>query len=78
MSKCKCSLRIKLVGDGCRYCNPQEYIDHLHDALNTKPEWQEITKGEIDEWELPDKPTLAELVWFIETKIREKNNDAFN
>jgi hypothetical protein len=29
--KCQCSLRIRLTGDGCRYCQPQEYIDRLHD-----------------------------------------------
>lgn len=22
-----------MVGDGCRYCNPQEYIDRLHDTM---------------------------------------------
>ena len=39
MDKCQCNLRTKLVGDGCRYCNPQDYIDHLHDALNQKDPW---------------------------------------
>lgn len=29
IDKCKCSLAISLVGDGCRYCQPQEYIDNL-------------------------------------------------
>jgi hypothetical protein len=76
MSKCKCDLRTKLVGDGCRYCNPQEYIDKLIEALEEQRTWIEITKGEIDSWDLPDKPTLAELVWFIESKIKEKNYDA--
>lgn len=28
---CKCDLRTRAVGDGCRYCNPQEYIDKLHE-----------------------------------------------
>jgi hypothetical protein len=31
--KCKCSFRIRMVGDGCRYCQPQEYIDRLHDQI---------------------------------------------
>jgi hypothetical protein len=38
-----------------------------------KPEWAELTRGEIKSWELPDAPTFTELVWFIERKIREKN-----
>lgn len=29
MSKCECALQTSLVGDGCRYCNPQYYIDML-------------------------------------------------
>ena len=28
---CKCSLAISLCGDGCRYCQPQSYIDRLVD-----------------------------------------------
>lgn len=27
--KCECSLRTRCVGDGCRHCNPQHYIDIL-------------------------------------------------
>jgi len=29
MSQCQCSFRIRMVGDGCRYCQPQEFIDRL-------------------------------------------------
>jgi hypothetical protein len=71
--KCKCSLRIKLVGSGCRYCNPQEYIDHLHDALNER-EWQGLT----DEQKLalckqfPDHLTFN-AIKAIEAKLKEKN-----
>lgn len=32
MSECKCNLAIRLTGDGCRYCQPQTYIDHLEMA----------------------------------------------
>jgi len=31
--KCQCSLKTKLVGSGCRYCNPQEYIDILEEQI---------------------------------------------
>ena len=71
--KCKCSLRIKLVGSGCRYCNPQEYIDHLHDALNER-EWQGLT----DEQKMalckqfPDHLTFN-AIEAIEAKLMEKN-----
>lgn len=71
--KCKCSLRIKLVGSGCCYCNPQEYIDHLHDALNER-EWQGLT----DEQKMalckqfPDHLTFN-AIEAIEAKLKEKN-----
>jgi cell division septum initiation protein DivIVA len=42
--KCQCSLRIRLTGDGCRYCQPQEYIDRLHD--NAKEDHAEIERQE--------------------------------
>ena len=39
----------------------------------TEREWVELTRGDILSWELPDAPTFVELVWFVERKIREKN-----
>jgi hypothetical protein len=29
MSKCECEFRIRMLGDGCRYCQPQTYIDTM-------------------------------------------------
>jgi hypothetical protein len=38
-------------------------------------DWVELTRGDILSWELPDLcfSSKVELVWFIERKIREKN-----
>lgn len=33
MGECRCSWSISALGDGCRYCQPQEYIDQLVSAL---------------------------------------------
>jgi hypothetical protein len=33
-SECQCSLRTKLVGDGCQFCNPQYAADHSGDDPN--------------------------------------------
>lgn len=44
--KCKCSFRIKMVGDGCRYCNPQYYIDILEDqAADDERRIKELEDG---------------------------------
>jgi hypothetical protein len=61
-------------------------IDALKDAFYEKadeakkalaePEWAELTRGEILSWELPDAPSFVELVWFVERKIREKNDSS--
>ena len=32
-SRCKCSMSISVLGEGCRYCQPQTYIDHLDDTI---------------------------------------------
>lgn len=38
-------------------------------------DWVELTRGDILSWELPDLcfSSKVELVWFIERKIRERN-----
>lgn len=33
LDKCQCTFAIRMTGEGCRYCQPQNYIDHLHDAI---------------------------------------------
>lgn len=32
-NRCMCTMAQYLTGDGCRYCQPQEYIDKLHDQI---------------------------------------------
>jgi hypothetical protein len=72
MSKCQCDLRTKLVGDGCRYCNAQEYIDKLIEALEEQRTWLGLTDEEANElWESTDSDW--ELMKRTEAKLKEKN-----
>ena len=76
MSECKCDLRIKLVGDGCRYCNPQEYIDNLIESLEEKRTWEGFTTEEVDNivmtaW--PRGTTQTGYIRDIEARLKEKN-----
>ena len=32
-TKCECTMAQRCTGSGCRYCNPQEYIDMLHEQI---------------------------------------------
>ena len=32
-NQCNCSMSIRVLGDGCRYCQPQEYIDRLIEQM---------------------------------------------
>ena len=41
--------------------------------LLLKKEWVGLTKEDIDSWELPDTPTVAEFAWFVEAKLKDKN-----
>lgn len=39
--KCK----VRLCGDGCRYCQPQEYIERLHEILGEeRTEYEQMEK----------------------------------
>ena len=50
-TRCTCSMAISLVGDGCRYCQPQECIDRMGEWLNEERADNERLKGIIDEAE---------------------------
>jgi len=39
-------------------------------------EWVELTRGEILSWEMPAASSVVEFVWFVERKIREKNDSS--
>lgn len=39
----------------------------------TEREWVELTRGDILSWEMPAASSVVEFVWFVERKIREKN-----
>lgn len=51
-----------------------EKADEAKKAL-AEPEWNELTRGDILSWELSDLcfSSKVEFVWFVERKIREKN-----
>ena len=58
INKCECSMSISIHGDGCRYCQPQEYIDRLHrhieqdkEALDELAEWLREQIVKCDRWE---------------------------
>ena len=72
MSQCQCSLRVKLIGDGCRYCNPQDYIDHLHDALEQKDTWVGLTDEEVITISRYDLEYAA-LIGEVQRRLKEKN-----
>ena len=71
MTECKCDLRTKLVGDGCRYCNPQEYIDNLIESLEEKWTWVGLSDEEYAKLAEEFGPFPINE---IEAKLRSKND----
>jgi hypothetical protein len=49
MSKCDCSWSISVLGDGCRYCQPQEYIDRLHGTLDDERKDETVLSHHAEE-----------------------------
>jgi len=47
-------------------------INAIKEAL-AQDEWQELTRGDILSWEMPAASSVVEFVWFVERKIRERN-----
>jgi hypothetical protein len=37
------------------------------------PDWNELTRGEIQSWDVPENLSQVEFAWFVESKVREKN-----
>jgi hypothetical protein len=61
-ANCECSMSISMLGDGCRYCQPQEYIDRLSEWLDEQGAILEKLEDSAvvpEGWKLvPIKPTL--------------------
>jgi hypothetical protein len=53
-------------------CDMRDAINAIKETL-AEPEWAELTRGEILSWEMPAVSSVVEFVWFVERKIREKN-----
>jgi hypothetical protein len=73
MSKCQCSFSIRMLGDGCRYCQPQEYIDRLHESMEDMVHIEEIDKDEAlsiyQSWMLTSNDPLL-LIKSIEQHLK--------
>ena len=74
MSQCKCDLRTKLVGDGCRYCNPQEYIDNLIESLEEQRTWVGLTDEDfLEACQIAERGNYLVAFQRIQAKLKEKN-----
>ena len=52
-SKCKCTFTQSLVGDGCRYCQPQDYIDRLRDEIkDMQDDYDKLFNEKATVWNL--------------------------
>ena len=53
---------------------PHDMPSDVTVTMLTQRPWVDLTKEEVDSWELPDCPTVFEFVQFIEDKIKDRNN----
>ena len=69
MSKCECTMAIRVNGDGCRYCQPQEYINLLIEWLkDAREETDSVAeeRNEIEEYSAELKKRIAEAEAIIQ------------
>lgn len=66
-NRCKCDFRTKMVGDGCRYCQPQEYIDRLHRQIEDDEREQAVPQVAKD----------AEIGRFLMSKARQNGANSW-
>ena len=59
--QCKCDMRTKLVGDGCRFCNPQILIGMLSDETEELEKEIDALRNQVAELQL-DKERLDWLI----------------
>ena len=52
--------------------DPDKMVYFNREYKLPKP-WVGLTDEEINSWDLPDKPTVAEFARFVEAKLRSKN-----
>jgi len=51
--RCQCSFSISILGDGCRYCQPQEHIDKLYSIIKEmEKEYDELFNTKATVWHL--------------------------
>ena len=62
---CNCTMAQRLVGDGCRYCQPDTYIDILSDELADLRAYKERTEAGLRALcslsDAHDRPSLVRL-----------------
>lgn len=52
-ARCKCTFTQYMLGDGCRYCQPQDYIDRLHDTIDDmQEEYDKLFEEKATIWHL--------------------------
>ncbi len=55
-------------------CDPDWVLNALRARLaQPEREWRGLTKDEINNWDLPNSPTVYEFAQFVEAKLKEKN-----
>ena len=87
IESCKCSFAQRMVGDGCRYCNPQYYIDILGEQQKETQKDLNTLEAELEkrdgfcEWKLNDyfheddyyDTSCGETGCFMEGGIKDNN-----
>ena len=62
-----------IIDGDLAFSNSRDALKFYQEQYHKKKEWVGLTKDEVNNWELPEFPTVYEFAKFVAAKLKDKN-----